>query len=75
MQWQRHSNKGVMTEGPAPKRDTIKEADCSPVSEDSRFAGESFTKEEPAERDPSPGAVSPEMRSNGGAALHLCSQG
>ena len=33
--------------------------DCSPISEDSRFAGEIFTKEEPPGRDPSPVAVSP----------------
>jgi len=36
-----------------------REEDCSPVSEDSRFTGESFTKEGSPERDPSPVAVSP----------------
>jgi len=36
-----------------------REEDCSPVSEDSRFAGESFTKEKSPGRDPSPVAVSP----------------
>ena len=33
--------------------------DCSPVSEDSTFAEESFTKEGSPERDPFPVAVSP----------------
>jgi len=33
--------------------------DFSPVSEDSRFAGDNFTKEGSPERDPSPVAVSP----------------
>jgi len=32
---------------------------CSPVSEDSMFTGESFTKEGSPERDPSSVAVSP----------------
>jgi len=36
-----------------------REEDCSPVSEDSRFTGKSFTKEGSLGRDPSPGAVSP----------------
>ena len=36
-----------------------REEDCSPISEDSRFTGESFTKEESPERDPSPVADSP----------------
>ena len=35
-----------------------REEDCSPISEDSRFAGESFTKEGSLERDPSLVAVS-----------------
>jgi len=33
--------------------------DCSPISEDSRLAGESFTKEGSPTRDPSLVAVSP----------------
>ena len=36
-----------------------REENYSPVSEDSRFAGENFTKEGSPERDPSPVAVSP----------------
>jgi len=44
------------------------EEDCSPVSEDSRFAGESFTKEGSPTRDPSPVAGSPTMGSERGAA-------
>ena len=36
-----------------------REEDCSPGSEDSRFAGESLTKDRSPERDPSPVAVSP----------------
>jgi len=36
-----------------------KEKDCSPISEESRFAVESFTKEGSPKRDPSPEAVSP----------------
>ncbi len=36
-----------------------REEDCSPISEDSRFTWESFTKEGPPEKDPSPVAVSP----------------
>ena len=36
-----------------------REEDYSHISEDSRFTGESFTKEGPPERDPSPLAVSP----------------
>ena len=36
-----------------------REEDCSPISEDCRFAGENFTKEGSPERDPSPVAVSP----------------
>jgi len=36
-----------------------REEDCSLISEDSRFTGESFTKEESPERDPSPVADSP----------------
>jgi len=36
-----------------------REEDCSPISEDSKYAGESFTKEESPTRDPSPLAVSP----------------
>jgi len=36
-----------------------REEDCLPVSEDSRFAGESFTKEGSLGRDPSPVAISP----------------
>jgi len=48
-----------------------REEDCSLLSEDSRFTGESFTKEGSPERDPSPLAVSPSMRSKRGAArLH-----
>jgi len=35
-----------------------KEEDCTPVSEDSRSTGESFTKEGSPTRDPSPVAVS-----------------
>jgi len=35
------------------------EEDCSPVSEDSRFAGESFSKEGSPETDPSPGGGQP----------------
>ena len=35
-----------------------REEDCSPISEDCRFAGESFTKEGSLERDPSLVAVS-----------------
>ena len=36
-----------------------REEDCSPVSKDSRFMEESFTKEGSPEQDPSPVAVSP----------------
>jgi len=36
-----------------------KKEDCTPVSGDSRFAGESSSKEGSPARDPSPGAVSP----------------
>jgi len=36
-----------------------REEDCSHISEDSRFTGESFTKEGSPERDPFPVAVSP----------------
>jgi len=36
-----------------------REDDCSPTSEDSRFTGESSTKEGSPTRDPSPVAVSP----------------
>jgi len=47
------------------------EEDCPPISEDSRLTGESTTKEGSPERDPSPVAVSPSMRSKRGAArLH-----
>lgn len=35
------------------------EEDCSPISEDPRFAGESFTKTRSSERKPSSVAVSP----------------
>ena len=38
---------------------TGREEDCTPISRDSRFAGESFTKEGSPERNPSPVAVSP----------------
>ena len=45
--------------------------DSSPVSEDSRFTGESTTREQSPERDPSPVAVSPYLGSKRGAArLH-----
>ena len=48
-----------------------REEDCSPVSEDSRFTGESSTKEGSPGRDPSPLAVSPYMTSKrGGARPH-----
>jgi len=48
-----------------------KEEDCSPVLEDSRLSRESFTKEGPPGREPSPVGVSPQMRSKRGAArLH-----
>ena len=36
-----------------------REEDCSPVLEDSRFAGESFSKEGSPETDPSPGGGQP----------------
>jgi len=36
-----------------------KEKDCSPISEDSRFTGKSFIKEQSPEKDPSPVAISP----------------
>ena len=36
-----------------------REEDCLPVSADSRFAEQCFTKEGSPGRDPSPGAVSP----------------
>jgi len=36
-----------------------REEDCSPISEESKFAGESFTKERSPTRDPSPATVSP----------------
>jgi len=36
-----------------------REEDCSPISEDARFTGESFTKEGSPTRDPSSMAVSP----------------
>jgi len=36
-----------------------REEACSPISEDSRFAGKSFTKERSPRGDPSPVAVSP----------------
>jgi len=36
-----------------------REEDCSPVSEDSRFAGESFTKEGSPRRDPFPSGSQP----------------
>jgi len=42
-----------------------------PISQNSRFTGKSFTKEETPIKDPSLMGVSPEMRSKGGAArLH-----
>ena len=41
--------------------------DCSPVSEDSRSAGEGFTKEGFPTTNPSPAAVSPSVRSERGA--------
>jgi len=34
-----------------------RDEDCSSISEESRFTGESFTKEGSPGRDPSPGAV------------------
>ena len=37
----------------------VREEDCSPISEDARFTGESFTKEGSPTRDPSSMAVSP----------------
>ena len=40
-----------------------REKGCSPLTEDSRFRGGSFTKEGPSTRDPSSGADSPSMRS------------
>ena len=63
-----------------------REEDGSPIPEDSRFTGESFTKEESPERAPSPVGVSPSMRSERCSqappllvthlnCLHLCSQG
>jgi len=36
-----------------------REEGCSPISEDSRFAGESFSKKGASEKDPSPGTISP----------------
>ena len=36
-----------------------REEDCSPISEESKLIGESFTKEVSPERDPSPVADSP----------------
>ena len=48
-----------------------REEDRLPVSEDSRFAGKSFTNKRSPERDSSPVPVSPLMRSERGAArLH-----
>jgi len=48
-----------------------RKADCSLVSEDSTFAGKSFIKEESPEGNPSPAAVSLQMKSKrGGARLH-----
>ena len=45
--------------------------DYSPISEDSTFAGKSFIKEESPEGNPSPAAVSLQMKSKrGGARLH-----
>jgi len=44
-----------------------REEDCSPVSEDSRSAGEGFTKEGFPTTNPSPAAVSPSVRSERGA--------
>jgi len=38
---------------------TGREEDCSPILEDSRLTGGSFTKEGSPERDPSPVALSP----------------
>ena len=63
-----------------------REEDGSPIPEDSRFTGESFTKEGSPERAPSPVGVSPSMRSERCSqaplllvthlnCLHLCSQG
>lgn len=38
---------------------TGREEDCTPISRDSRFAGENFTRKDTPERDLSPVAVSP----------------
>jgi len=48
----------VIIERLAQKKGAIKEADYSPIPEDSRFRGKKSTKEGSPERDPSPGVVS-----------------
>ena len=48
-----------------------REEEHLPISEDSRFTRESFTKKGSPERDPSPVAVSPSMGSKKGAARLL----
>jgi len=53
---QRCDNRRTSTIGRSYKG---REEDCSPVSEDSRLAGENLIKEGSPERDPSPVAVNP----------------